>query len=260
MTTRKLLLTGCDPLGSDDHSIYNDNQDGVHYDEYDNSDLLTDEELAAHRDPDRYTRMIDKDRVETVWKAVAKFERRAPRDCSTREISKEAEAASCVRWDEAERSWSVEVERGGIAFDFGRHDNVKDAMAFAIEAIRCLHPNVRLSESGSAHLPEAVTLQGVAVIVATVIAGMCDATAIPPRVKAIFLLQMLYHAGGQFEQNHDGVWQLWHEEGDEIDPVLITHASESQHEVADVLDNVWSDFHSYKIDRDRYPLNVPQRV
>jgi hypothetical protein len=260
MTTRKLILTDSTPLGPDDHSIYNnDNQDGVHYDEYDNSDLLSDEELAAHRDPDRYIRMIDKFKVETVWKAVAKFERRSHLDSSIKENS-EVEAASCVRWNEAEGTWSVEVERDGTAFDFGRHDNVKDAMAFAIEAIRCLHPNVSLSESDSAHLPETVTLQGVAVIVATIIAGTYAATAIPPRVKAIFLLQMLYWAGGQFEQNRDGVWQLWQEEDDDIDSVLISRAGEVQHEVANVLDTVWSDFHSYKIDRDRYPLNVPQRA
>ena len=244
----------------EDHATYqNDEQDGCRCGDSDIWDLLSPEEQAARRDPDQYILMVNKNKEIKVWKSVAKFKRRLLAYIPS-ENGPDTNVDFWVHWDAQKETWKVVVEHEGDVIDFGHHQSHDDALAFALEAVRCLQPNAALSGAECFHQPETRTLQGIAEIVASTIGRRCDNEKIPPRVKAVILLNMLHNSGGQFERNRDGTWQLWQEEEDDINPELISHATDIQHEVAEVLDTAWSDFHSYKIDPDQFLLNVPQRV
>lgn len=151
-----------------------------------------------------------------------------------------ADAASCIWREDNQAVWQVAVEHNGETIHFDEHDHRDDALAYAIEAIRCLRPNAVFSKTEIAHRHRTNSRKAVMEDVGESITNLYrwqNIKPIPPRAQAIYALRRLRN---NFKLNKRRLWELrQHEEDATIPPQDLLLALEVEKEIVELLDTVW---------------------
>jgi hypothetical protein len=210
-------------------------------------------------DPDKYAYWLHRVGNPTLWKAIARFPADSELEAITLE-TKNVDPSSCIR-EGYYGKWYVDIphEIAGIpegrwekpaSIPLGEWYEKDDALACAIEGIRCLQPNTRFSETELAHQATTMDRRKVELAVAGLIGRWFythGRDRFPAHVEAILALDSLYKHDGQFERDSNGVWQLWCEARYPLRSEFISCAEPIPNEISEALDRTWGKFMSRKL-------------
>jgi hypothetical protein len=213
-------------------------------------------------DADKYAYWLDCGGDPTLWKAIARF----PADSEPEAITLETrtvDPSSCIEKG-AYGKWYVHIPRDieGISrrdwekpasIPLGEWYEKDDALACAIEGIRCFQPNTRFSETELAHQAATMDRRELEMAVAGLIGRWFythGRSTFPAHVNAILALDALYKHDGQFERDSNGVWQLWCEARYPLRSEFISCAESIPNEISEALDRTWGKFISRKLPKD----------
>jgi hypothetical protein len=205
-------------------------------------------------DPDKYSYWLDCGGDPTLWKAIARFSADSELEAITLK-TKNVDPSSCVKKGDYGK-WYVHIphdiagiHRGQsvkpVSIPLGEWYEKDDALACAIEGIRCLQPNTHFSETELAHQATTMDRRKVELAVAGLIGRWFythGRDRFPAHVEAILALDALYDKDGQFERDSNGVWQLWCEAKYPIASAFISCAVAVSNEVSQALERTWGEF------------------
>ncbi len=206
-------------------------------------------------DPDKYTHWKNWAGEPILWKSIARFPTAFDPETVIVETSR-VDPSSCISKDDYGK-WCVRVSHEQGHIPLGEWYEKDDAIACAIEGIRCLNPNTRFSEAELAHCAATMDRREVEMAVAGLIGRWFythGRDTFPAHVEAIFALDALYNKNGQFERDGKGVWQLWCEAGDLIRSAFVSRAVAVPEEVSEALDRTWGVFISPDLDENYHDV------